>query len=265
MTTPPPDGHYKHHPTPTKARVQGAIEFCKAQGLDYRAEDVFQKFNVPRSTGYRLLQKKTSRQRHNDPDPPETRGPKSIITSSQIKEIEHILETEGVNARALTWEQLGFEAGVEASGKTIKRALGSLNYHKCIACTKGWVSPQTAEHRVKYAKLMLERYPTKEDWKHVRFSDDVHFGWGPQGKLRIIRKPGQRYCVDCIRERDDPASSKDEKRFHCWAAVGYNFKSDIHFYSVPSNTNGKRSQKVSVRPRALVVLLRQCDQLTAPE
>ncbi len=45
---------------------------------------------------------------------------------------------------------------------------------------------------------MLERYPNPEDWDHVRFSDEVHFGWGPQGKLRVIRKPGQRYCFDCV-------------------------------------------------------------------
>ena len=33
---------------------------------------------------------------------------------------------------------------------------------------------------------------TLNDWKKVRFSDEVHFGRGPQRKLRIIRKPGER-------------------------------------------------------------------------
>ncbi len=31
---------------------------------------------------------------------------------------------------------------------------------------------------------------------------------------------------------------------HCWAAIGYNFKSDIIFYNVPGNTNGKMSLQV---------------------
>ena len=84
---------------------------------------------------------------------------------------------------------------------------------------------------------MLARYPNPEDWDRVRFSDEVHFGWGPQHHLRIIRKPGQRYCVDCIQHSDMP-KSKDEKRFHCWAAMGYDFKSDLTFYEVPGNTNG---------------------------
>ncbi|KAF1934605.1 hypothetical protein EJ02DRAFT_471768 [Clathrospora elynae] len=45
---------------------------------------------------------------------------------------------------------------------------------------------------------MLEKYPKPEDWQHVRFSDKVHWSIGPEGKLQIIRKPGERYCSDCI-------------------------------------------------------------------
>ena len=35
-------------------------------------------------------------------------------------------------------------------------------------------------------------------WRTIRFSDKVHFGWGLQGKLRIIHKPGQQHCADGI-------------------------------------------------------------------
>ncbi len=160
MATPPPDGHYKHHLTPTKARVQGAIEFCKAQGLAYRAEDIFNQFQVPCNTGYRLLRKQTSCRRHNDPDLLETREQKAIIKTAQIKEMEHILKTKEVHACALTWEQLEYKAGVRVSGKTIKRTLGSMSYHKCIACIKSCVSLDTAEHRVKYCHELASRYAT---------------------------------------------------------------------------------------------------------
>jgi len=34
--------------------------------------------------------------------------------------------------------------------------------------------------------------------------------------------------------------------FHCWAAIGYNFKSDIHFYELPGNANGRLSQKAYI-------------------
>ena len=52
-------------------------------------------------------------------------------------------------------------------------------------------------------------------------------GGGPQHQLRIIRKPGERYCVDCIQHSDAP-KRKDEKHCHCWAAVGYDFKIRYH-------------------------------------
>jgi hypothetical protein len=63
--------------------------------------------------------------------------------------------------------------------------------------------------------------------------------------LRIIRKPGKRYCGDCIQYADNPAT-KDEKRMHCWAAIGWNFKSGIHYYNVPGNNNCKMSQEVYI-------------------
>jgi hypothetical protein len=116
----------------------------------------------------------SSRRRHNDPEEEETHGRKGLITPQHIREMEKILEEEGFEARALTWEQLGFEVGLECSGKTVKRALGTMDHHKCVACRKGWVSQRTATKRVEYAVVMLERYPEEEDWWPVRFSDEVH-------------------------------------------------------------------------------------------
>ena len=46
--------------------------------------------------------------------------------------MEKILENEGLEGRGLTWSQLGFEAQVDASEATIRRTMGSLNYHKCL-------------------------------------------------------------------------------------------------------------------------------------
>ena len=63
--------------------------------------------------------------------------------------------------------------------------------------------------------------------------------------MRIIRKPGQRYCQDCIQHTDEP-SEKDMKKVHGWAAVGRDFKSDMILYNVPENTNGKMSLKAYI-------------------
>ena len=92
---------------------------------------------------------------------------------------------------------------------------------------------------------MKEGYVRSKDWHCVRFSDEVHFRYGPQSKLRIIRKLGEQYCPDCIQEDKEP-NEKDKKRHHCWTALSYNFKSDIYFYEVSGNTNRKMSQKVYI-------------------
>lgn len=95
--------------------------------------------------------------------------------------MEQIIETERIAGRALAWEQLGLEAGVEACPKTIKNTMGTLDYRKCIACQKGWVTKEMAEGRLEYARCMLERYPEPQDWYNVRFSDEVHCWLGPSG------------------------------------------------------------------------------------
>ena len=81
--------------------------------------------------------------------------------------MEEILENCGIEGRSLTWQQLGTEAGIEASGRTIRRAMETMDYHKCTACQRGWVSPSAAANRVVFAKKMLEKYPRPEDWFRV--------------------------------------------------------------------------------------------------
>ena len=54
--------------------------------------------------------------------------------------------------------------------------MGTMDYRKCIACTRGWVNKKTAGKRLDWARYMLEKYPEPDDWKCVCFSDEVHFG-----------------------------------------------------------------------------------------
>jgi transposase len=91
-----------HHPTLNKAKIQGAVEFCEKMNISYYKEDVFRTFNVPRETGYRILRSGSARRTHNQPDHVETRGRKSVISPAQIREMEKILEEDGMEARGLT-------------------------------------------------------------------------------------------------------------------------------------------------------------------
>ena len=41
---------------------------------------------------------------------------------------------------------------------------------------------------------MIQKYPRLEDWHRIRFSNEVHFGYDIQNKLRIIEKVDMYYC-----------------------------------------------------------------------
>ena len=80
----------KHLNTPRRAKVQGAVEFLRAKGIKIKNEAVFQHFEIPTITDYRLL-RSASRTRHNQALI-ETRGRKSKISSEQVIEADKILQ-----------------------------------------------------------------------------------------------------------------------------------------------------------------------------
>jgi hypothetical protein len=65
--------------------------------------------------------------------------------------------------------------------------------------------------------------------------------------MRIIRKPGERYHLDCIQRtfNERTAPYKNEKRWHIWAAIGYGFKSPLVFYET-GQSNGKMTGRVYI-------------------
>lgn len=235
----------EHYTTPTKAYVKGTIKYLEKKKIRHRKEEVFEFFDMHNTQGYRAFKGNSARRLTHDPTRQETRGRKAQPTTDQIEEMEKILDNEGLEGRGLDWAQLGMEVGCEVSGRTISRLMTARGWKKCLACQRAWVSPRTAARRLEWCRVMLERYPRPEDWLKVRFGDEAHFGYGPQHKLRIIRRVGERYRPDAIQRIKLPAP-KDEKRLHCWAAVGYDFKSAITFYDVPTNSNGKMSKRVYI-------------------
>ena len=115
----------QHYTTPRKATVLAAVDFCEKSNTSYFKEDVFRTFNVYQKRGYEWLRTGVIRRMHNDPKHEETRGRNHIISAEKIGEIECVLETEGI------------EVGLDCSGCTVERAMGTMNYHKYIACRKG--------------------------------------------------------------------------------------------------------------------------------
>ena len=229
-----------HHPTPKKAQIIGTVGFLHDHKIPFYKADIFRHFGISSRRGWQILHDGRER-RHLET---ETRGRKKLLTPADLLAMESIIWQYGFEARALSWQGLALEAGISGiSSRTIERAMGTLNYRKCIACEKGFVSPSSAKRRVRDAQLALQYRPRPEDWHDVRWSDEVHFSICSQGKIRIIRKPGERYCPDCIHHHEETPAS-EIRRYHAWAAIGWDFKSELHFYEVPTNTNGKMSLQI---------------------
>ena len=235
-----------HYSTPKKAKVQSICDYLDSQGTTYSHADIFKYAGVSKRTGWRIL----SQTRDLEPRTfhsihKETRGRKKKISEQDLRVLEAFIEENGFDSRSLRWSELPAAAGLdlEVSGETVRRALKQLDFRRCLACQKEYISPRLAERRKEYARTMLAKYPQPEDWHHVRFSDETHFGWGPEGKVYIIRRPWERNCPDCVVEKREPPA-RDLKRVHAWAAVGWNFKSPLYWYDIPGNTNGKMSLQV---------------------
>ena len=85
----------------------------------------------------------------------------------------------------------------------------------------------------------------------MRFSDETHLGFGSEGRIWVIRKPGERSCPDCLHTIRIP-KDKDQKRVHAWAVIGYNYKSKLYRYD-NGTSNGKMDQKTYIS-----LLQREC-------
>ena len=157
-------GH--HYNTLEKARFKQAIsefEHNRPTSSTRCKADIFRRFNIPKPSAYRLLAESSDRRTSHQEEHEETRGRPSKVTPQQLQKCEHIVTSFGYQGRSLTWEQLAFEADINVSSRTIRRAMGTMDYRRCIACRKAWVSPQLAEKRKTFAALILEKYPYKKD------------------------------------------------------------------------------------------------------
>ncbi|KAK4119766.1 hypothetical protein N657DRAFT_674726 [Parathielavia appendiculata] len=124
---------------------------------------------------------------------------------------------------------------IEVSGRTVRRALREVNFRRYIAYDKEYRPKQIA---ALYCKS-IQRQKTGTllgSLTSVTLAGDLRARYS----FSNGRGSGNALTV-WWKER---AGGKDMKRLHCWAAVGYEFKSDLAWYDVPSNSNGKMTMKV---------------------
>lgn len=270
---------YTNHDTPTKSRIRqewADIQLHHVQGARASKTAIFERHGVSKSRGYAILSEHldTDRTAHARG---ETRGRKAKLSQKDLRHIEDLLDDADFWSLTMSYEAIITELDLECSVSTLRREIHHLNWWKCIACEKSWVHPDDRDRRVDWATVMKQKYPLKKDWYHVRFSDEVHFGIGPQGKVLIFRKPGMRYCSRCIQEKNEAVIPEiaASRRCHAWGSIGHKFKSNLEWYDIPFNqatkkdrNNGKMTAQVyhqRILQRVVQPWLERGDQFTLEE
>lgn len=100
----------------------------------------------------------------------------------------------------MNWSELVDQFGFDVHPHILRDRMAKRGFKTFIACSKPWISDKRAALRMAWYKEMLERYPTSDDWRHMRFSNETHFEWGPESQMKIIRQQDQgwRGHPDCI-------------------------------------------------------------------
>jgi hypothetical protein len=246
-----------------KQKVTGTLEFLHATGIPHVKADVYRFHGITLKEGHAIdksLKRKrgvlaeSSDDEESSSPRRETRGRKHLLGWPEIHSMERIIAAWGQEHRELSWKQLAEEAELtHVSMRTIQKAIGTLEFFQCAKCKKGYVNPNIAAQRNYFASQMLWHYPLPENWKAMRFSDEMHWGISRE-KLFPLRKPGVRLCAQCVEvgsegpegEMEVEAEDRAANREHGWGAVGYGFKSELLLYDTKAQ-DGKMSQDVYIQ------------------
>ena len=156
---------HPHHNTPKKTRIRAACRMLTETDSfngRFSKSAIFAQYGISRRRGYAILHKAYSsidRTFHNYH--PETCGQPHKIDSRYIVEMEKNLEDADIKTRAISWETLAYEAGLEdVSLSTTRRTMGRPDYHKCVACRKsndGVLGPRISKKpvRIKISTLII--------------------------------------------------------------------------------------------------------------
>ena len=163
----PPHESHTEWPTPTKAKLQGAIEYAEylqRNNLSHTKQRAFDFYKINRRSAYRMLafndqatsNRGESARRSDNTSVSTKRGQPRKITKQEVQKMEEIINSSDINQRALSWQQLAIKVGLVEERKvhfhTVRVLMQSLEYHKCIACNKNWLSSHIRAERRRFAR-----------------------------------------------------------------------------------------------------------------
>lgn len=244
----------KHAPQPDtvkRAKIQGAYEYLKSKGIPYDPREIFDHFGVKQRSGYNYIAEGApARMRGHRTDVIETRGKSTKMTGAQVREVDHFLEEVDIKqeTQRLPWQGVAWSLDLHVHPETLRRTMKeALSWGKYDASVQEELPQRTQDDRVRWCRKNQKIHPNIKEWKRVRWSDEFHAGFGPEGQLKIFRKKGtaMRGRYDNLQHTPKPTERQASSKVHCWAAIGWDFKTELIFYE-PGNSNGAISHKVYV-------------------
>ena len=207
--------------TPKRARFRALIE--SAGWSQHRAAAAVE---VPRSIAMKWLRKDTDRRTGiNRPGRP------SLISDETLEAIDKWF-CGYYNHRIMTLDEIIEHFDLKCSIYTLLRKLSQIGYHLHIPETKEFLSAKQKELRLQFATKYLRR--RKYFWRHGIYADESTFNTQMMRRLRIWRKRGERYRLDCIQFTFHSGRAS----FMAWAAIGYNFKSNLKILTNEKDAKG---------------------------
>lgn len=221
--------------TPQKARVKSLFYDSH---LSKRA--ISRLIPMPLTSVHNILRSNTSRRSG------KTRsGRPPVLIPEQV---DQVIEFLGHNFkhRILPWKNLASAYGLECSADKLKRELANRGYHKCVACSKPFISESARQQRLEF---ITEYAHDTWQWEDVLWSDECTFYTGKQRKAMVIRLPGERYCSYTYQNR----YCSGRASFSIWAMVRWNYKSPLIFLEGHGPSGGRTKQDYIEQVLILVV------------
>ncbi|KXJ88064.1 hypothetical protein Micbo1qcDRAFT_197388 [Microdochium bolleyi] len=177
----------------------------------------------------------------------------------------------------LPWSIAAVESGLEVNcteAAIRDRMRDSFKYHTCKSTVKDGLNNSAKKARIRWVQDRLREGKYDNDkWLKTTFSmDDVHFGFQPSLTTKVHRRPEDKYewwtvqaeeatkkkkklknAKNTIKNKEkDPQGAQEledeneQTLLHAVCAVGYNFRSKLYWYTIPTNKNGKMASSVLI-------------------
>ena len=173
--------------TPKKQRIVGAAQILEAKGISYTQKELTEIFEATPKQVRNALQSNSERTKKRSQIKAKNH---QKLSERDVDRMCLFMDENKELVQDLNWQELLDQFGFDCHWEIVRRRLHKRGYFIFKSVSFNWVEPELAAYRVKWCLIMLQRYPKKEDWYQVRWSDETHFGWGPEGLKTILRKRG---------------------------------------------------------------------------